>query len=337
ARRHRPRHRFAGRTARDWQTWRKALLPAVLQSLGRLPDPVPLRPAVIAEWAEDGLRKQKVVFDVERGLAATAYVFRPARARGRLPAILACHGHGPLGKDAPMGTKPMTGTATAMNRRSEHFGLEMAKAGFVVMAIDWRGFGERDDRRKPHWHDITMGRDLCNVHYLRANILGMTMLGLNLHDGRCALNYLGRQPFVDPHRLGVMGGSLGGTMTTWIALAEPRVKAADVICYSDRFSDFGMRDANFCGNQITPGLYELCDLPDLQGLIAPRPLLVEIGAYDECFRVEAAMSCYRDVAKIYRAAGVRDRLVLDLFDGGHQWGAHKSVEFFCQHLGVERK
>ena len=46
-------------------------------------------------------------------------------------------------------------------------------------------------------------------------------------------------------------------MATWMALCDPRIKAANVICYSDRFSDMGMRDVNFCGSQITPGLYAL--------------------------------------------------------------------------------
>jgi hypothetical protein len=130
-----------------------------------------------------------------------------------------------------------------------------------------------------------------------------------------------------------MGLSFGGCMATWMAICDPRVKAADVICYSDRFADFGMRDVNFCGSQITPGLYDLCDVPDLHGLIAPRPLLVEIGTFDECFKLDSAMSCFKEVEKIYAAAGVRDCLVLDLFEGGHKWGGNKSLEFFREHLG----
>lgn len=79
-------------------------------------------------------------------------------------------------------------------------------------------------------------------------------------------------------------------------------------------------------------MFTLVDVPDLQGLIAPRPLLVEIGARDERFRLDDAMSCYRKVQQIYRVAGCPDRLELDLFDGGHQWGSHRSVGFFRQHL-----
>jgi hypothetical protein len=95
-----------------------------------------------------------------------------------------------------------------------------------------------------------------------------------------------------------------------------------------------MRDVNFCGSQVTPGLYRLCDLPDLQGLIAPRPLLVEIGVHDDCFRIESAMSCFHEVERVYAAAGARDKLQLDLFEGGHAWGANTSVVFFREHLGT---
>jgi hypothetical protein len=54
--------------------------------------------------------------------------------------------------------------------------------------------------------------------------------------------------------------------------------------------------------------------------------------HDGCFRVESAMSCYREVEKIYQAAGAMDNLALDLFEGGHDWGGNQSVAFFRRHL-----
>ncbi|HEX4123441.1 MAG TPA: alpha/beta hydrolase family protein [Tepidisphaeraceae bacterium] len=333
AARHQPRYRFSGSTRQDWERWRASLLPAVKASLGRMPQRVPINSAVEAEWRADRLIKQRVILDVEDGLSLAALVFRPEAPAGRRPAILACHGHGPFGKDAVMGLRSSTELSAHISALNYDYGLQMARAGFVTIAIDWRGFGERDDRNKPH-HAGGMigGRDLCNLHYLRATILGMTVLGMNIHDAQCALEYLCQQPDVDPQRLGVMGLSFGGTMTTWLALCDDRLKAANVICYSDRFADFGMRDTNFCGSQITPGLYGLCDVSDLHGLIAPKPLLVEIGAQDSCFLVGSALSCFREVEKIYAAAGCGDRLELDLFEGGHRWGGNKSVAFFKKHL-----
>ena len=330
---HTPTHRFPKSDFKNFQAWQQDLLPKVRALRGALPERTDLDAAVLAEWRSDGLIKQKIIFNVEPGLAATAYVFRPADAAGPLPAILCCHGHGRSAKEGVMGTRLTAEIAQETQQLNYDYGLQMAQAGFVTMAIDWRGFGERDDRNKPHHHDVVANRDICNVHYLRASVLGQTVIGMNVHDGQCALDYLCAQDFVDADRLGVMGLSFGGTMTTWMALCDDRLKAADIICYSDRFADFGMRDVNFCGSQIVPGLYALCDVPDLHGLIAPRPLLVEIGAHDQCFRVESALPCYREVEQIYQAAGASDRLELDLFEGPHAWGGNKAVDFFKRALG----
>ena len=334
AAKHTPEHRFAGESKGDWRQWREQLLPAVKATLGRMPEKVPLNPEILTEWTEDGLIKQKVVFDVEDGLSVTAYVFRPADAKTKLPGILACHGH----DDYSSGKEPVMGNCSTPELRdvsakcNYDYGLQMAKAGYAVIAIDWRGFGERDDRGKPGWNDNIGTRDICNVHYIRASILGITVLGMDVHDGMCALDYLCSQDFVDAERIGAMGLSFGGTMTTWMSICDERIKAADIICYSDRFADFAMRDANFCGSQITPGLYDLCDVPDLHGLIAPRPLLIEIGVDDDCFKVESAKSCFKELEKIYSAAACVDKLELDLFEGGHQWSGRKTFEFFRKYL-----
>jgi dienelactone hydrolase len=332
AAKHTPKFSFSKNSRDDWSKWKDQLLASIKGTLGKMPEKVPLNHQIIAEWKEDGLIKQKIVFDVEDGLSATAYVFRPVYTKNKLPAILACHGHGPFGKESVMGNCSTPELRDNIEQHNYDYGLQMAKAGYVVIAIDWRGFGERDDRRKPNWNDNVHGFDICNAHYIRANILGMTVLGMNIHDGICALDYLCELDFVDTDHIGAMGLSFGGTMTTWITLCDERIKAADIICYSDRFEYFGMRDNNFCGSQITPNLYDLCDLPDLQGLIAPRPLLVEIGIFDECFKIESAMSCFDETKRIYAAAGCCDKLELDLFESGHQWSGRKSLQFFKKHL-----
>lgn len=327
-----PKYRFDGSTAEDFAAWKAELLPAVRESLGHFPGRVPLNAEIVAEWRADGLIKQRVVFDVEEGLSAYAYVFRPEGATGRLPGILACHGHGAFGKEPVMGNRSTPELQAAIGRMNYDYGFQMARAGYAVIAIDWRGFGERDDRRKPNSSDIFHGRDICNLHYIRASILGQTVLGLNVSDGMRALDYFCSLDFVDADRIGAMGLSFGGTMTTWMTLCDERIKAADIICYSDRFAEFAMKHGNFCGSQITPGLFALCDLPDLHGLIAPRPLLVEIGSQDECFRVANALDCFHEVETIYEAAGARDRLELDLFDGPHAWADQSSRLFFEKHL-----
>lgn len=325
-----PKHRFDG--TEDFAAWKATLLAKVIASLGNMPQKVPLNPSIISEACAGGLIRRRVMLDIEPGLSAPALLYRPEKVSGKLPAILCCHGHGYFGKDSVMGLRDKPGIEKEIALFNYDYGLQMARAGFVTLAIDWRGFGERDDRRMATPINVIGSRDICDVHFIRAALLGRTLLGMDIHDGQCAIDYLSSLDFVDADRIGVMGLSFGGTMTTWLALTDPRIKAADIICYSDRFADFAMKRANFCGSQMTPGLFELCDVPDLQGLIAPRPLLIEIGKSDDCFLPESAMSCYRELEKIYIAAGAHEKLALDHFQGGHQWGGNLSVPFFRRFL-----
>ncbi len=325
-----PRLAFAGRNKQDWQAWRTALLAELRKLLGDWPNPVPANPDVVWETVEDGLIKQRIVLDTEEHMSVPAVLFIPADRKGdqKLPAILCCHGHGPYGKDSVMGLH-MGDPARQQDiaRHNHDYGLQMARRGYVTMAVDWRGFGERRDGGNPY-----PGRDPCNVHFIRGSLLGLNMLTLNIWDGMRAIDYLQSRPEVDPTRIGCMGLSGGGTMTTWISLLDERVVAADVICYSDTFPRFAVARANFCGNQFLPGLYRLCDVGDLQGLIAPRPLLLEISLYDTCFLYEDAIVAREQARRIYRAAGASERFEVDEFPGEHGYGGRKAPAFFDRYL-----
>jgi dienelactone hydrolase len=332
---HRPAYRFAGQTPDDVVAWQRDALPAVLATLGDFPARVPPNPQLLAEWEHDGLVKQKWLIDVQEHLSATCLVNRPRHlpAGRRLPALLCWHGHGPFGKEPVMGNDSSPELRDSIQRHNYAYGHTMAKRGYVTFAIDWIGAGEHNDARKPNWRSLGGSRDWCNLYYLNATMLGMTSLSINIAHGRAATDFACGLPFVDADRLGVMGLSGGGTMTLWSALCDERFKAAGIICYSDLWAHFGMRDLNYCGMQVAPGLYKLVDLPDLQGLLAPRPLLIDIGAYDTCFLVDTAMVCHEQVRRIYEAAGAGERLELDLFPGEHGWGDNRSEAFFGRYLG----
>ena len=333
---HTPKEAFAGRTGAQFKAWKKRVLPKVLATLGNRPAKVRPNPELMVEWEEDGLVKQRWVIDTQAGLSAILLLYRPAELkRGeRRPAVLCCHGHGPDGKDSVMGIGSSPARAQTIAQFNYDYGLQMAKAGFVTYAIDWLGFGERSMKQTPHSREQALGgRDECNINYLCATLLGTTPLAINCHDGSAATDFVCSQKHVDQSNLGVMGLSQGGTMTVWMALTDKRLKAADVICYAGPFYDFCFRRYNCCGSQITPGLFELVDTPELHGLIAPRPLLVEIGIHDTCFHVDHSYSRhYRRIEGIYKAAGCADLLELDLFPGEHSWGANKSESFFRKHL-----
>src|SRR5690606_12118917 len=76
----------------------------------------------------DGYRVEKIVFESELGFMVTAALFLPEGVRGRGPAILHLNGH------------------TQISFRGEAYQpliLNLARKGFVVLAIDPSGQGER--------------------------------------------------------------------------------------------------------------------------------------------------------------------------------------------------
>ncbi|MDD3927533.1 MAG: alpha/beta hydrolase family protein [bacterium] len=331
---HEPLFSFKGRNQDEFKSWKDKAFPGIIATLGDFPSRVPLNPYLTAEWDHDGLKKQRWLIDVGPHISAAFQINIPGDIKDgeRRPAILCWHGHGRFGKEPVMGNDSSADLRADIDRANYSYGHQMARKGFVTFAIDWIGGGERNDGNKPHFSSKAGGRDWCNLYYLHATMFGMTSLSINITHGKAATDFACSLPQVDPGRLGVMGLSGGGTMTLWSYLCDERFKAGEIVCYSDLWAYFGMRDINYCGMQVAPGLFKLVDLPDLQGLLAPRPLLVDIGAYDSCFNVDTAMACYHKLEGIYRAAGAPERLELDLAPREHGWCGNKSEDFFKRYL-----
>jgi len=251
----------------------------------------------------------------------TSLIPDSASAENPAPAVLCAHGHG-VGKDGAVGI---------VQDYQKQYAVELARRGFVTLAPDWRCFGERKDRdewvRRP-------SRDGCNVAYLAFGYFGYQLLQLNISDGQRCLDYLQARPEVDGRRLGCMGCSFGGTMTTYISALDRRIKAAVIVCYlstlTDALNDRGR--ANTCGSQFMFGLRKAGDIADVAGLIAPRACMVQIGSNDLCFIEADALAAFDQLEKIYAASRQRDRLVLHHFQGEHEIDLAPGIAFLAERL-----
>lgn len=326
AKNHKPRLSYenAGLPFDEWQLVARSKL---LDLLGDFPLRTALDPTVESSTDEGDYIRQRVVFNTEDNMACPAYVLIPKNAqKGKTPAIVCSHGHGPLGKDPVAGIRGDAAHENEIAKMNYNYAEQMAKAGFVTIAPDLRGFGERSET-----YDFD-GRDACNINFIKGALFGVYPLTLNIHDIKCCIDYLETVPEVDKDRIGMMGLSYGGTMTTFATAIEPRIKAADIIGYVNPFSAFAVERANFCGSQMVPNLYKYFDTYDIAGMIAPRPLLIEMGLYDECFYFDDLKRGFDEVKKIYDAAGVGDRLYADIHPHGHAFSGAKAVEFFRKNL-----
>jgi Dienelactone hydrolase family len=313
-----------------WEEWRQQAATKYFELLGDFPERVALEAEIESSVEEGEIIRERVVFNSERFMSVPCQVLRPKTmaANGKNAALVCSHGHGRYGKDPVAGIRSSPGMIADIETHNYDYGLQMAKAGYLTICPDLRGFGERRDGVDPF-----PGRDPCNVNYLRGTMVGRWPLTLNIWDIKCCVDYLETRSEVDPKRIGMMGLSQGGTMTTFATAAEPRIAAADIMGYINPWEAFAFDRANFCGSQIIPNIYAWFDTDDLAGLIAPRPLLLDMGIYDDCFYIHDLLKGYEGVKRIYEAAGVADRLWTDIHPHGHGFGGVKrATEFFGTYL-----
>ena len=317
---------FKGRSQDDWRSWRRQFYAAVKKSLGSFPERVPLRSEVLEKKDFPTYVREKVVFDSERFMSVPAWVCTPRSQKGsrKLPAVLCSPGPGP-GKD------PLVGLDKGQECLEYHkvISVKLAERGYVTIAPDWRGFGERAEGPPPEDFPPYGGN---SVNFARQRF-GFTLLGLDVWDGMRCIDYLVSRKNVDTGRIACVGVCFGGTLAAFISAFDKRISAT---CVSGSLGSNS--NTALCGGlgeaveESCTGFLKYGDTADVAGLVAPRPLLVQIGEYD--FHVDStkALKAYRHLSKIYRAAGASDFLELDFFDGGYEINVPPVVKFLDERL-----
>ena len=324
-----PAMAFEGEGKAEFEAWQRALKSKVRELLQEFPEPAPLDPERYGKEECPSFVREKWVIQTEGDCYMPLYILIPYERQHPAPAILCCHGHGAFGKDPVAGAHLNDPARKAgIAQHNYNYGEQMAERGFITIVPDWRSFGERISYDSGAFG----GRDICNIHFLQHLLMGRTLLGANVFDAMRAIDFLLTRDEVDGDRIGCMGLSFGGTMTTYTTLLDDRIKAADIICYATTTEHYAMNCANTCGSQFVPNLYKYADLGHVMGAIAPRPLLIESGTSDLCFEFHSAREAHAIVRRIYQAADVEDNLEIDAFPGGHAFAGSKAFSFFAKHL-----
>ena len=324
-------------TRKDFYSWKAAFKKKIEELLGRFPKPVPLNPAVVEEIYIDDFEdigippfiQKKILYDTDKYSSCMAYLLLPANLndKEKRPAILNAHGHG-MGNKKLIGLDP--GTWGIEGPNYEASAIHLVKEGFIVLAPDWRPFGER--RLRPDYQ--RRGRDPCNITHMSFKYFDYNLLSLNISDAMRSVDYLSSIPQVDTRKIGMVGKSYGGTMTAYTAALDERISVAAISGYlstlDDAMSDRGL--GNYCGAQFLPGLLNWGDIPDVIGLIAPRPLLIEAGERDECFVFQDTTKAYELLSEIYEAAGSLNMLQRDVAKVGHEYIFNKLPCFLSKYL-----
>ncbi len=309
--------------------WRDRVRVRLTEMLGDAPAAVPLDIEVRGSVDCGTYRRDAVVFDVEPTMSVPAYLLVPHERRAPGTGILAIHGHGP-GKDEVCGVDSPA-VQVSMAEHHDDYAHTCALQGYVVLAPDLRGFGERAD-----WQPED--RYQCDVNLVHATMAGAQPLVQNLWDLQRALDVLAGHDLVDSRRLGVVGFSYGATMALFLAALDDRVQAAVVSGYLSSWRAAHRVPWNMCGSQVLAGMLGVLEHVDVAALIAPRPLLVETGTGDALFPESSARATVAQLRTLYAALGAPDdALVHDVFAGDHQWHGEQVPEFLDRSLQPVRR
>ena len=323
-----PELEFNCKTKEEFYEWKEKLINKIKELLGPFPEKCDLNPEKLSEVEKEKYIREKWIIETEKDCFMPLYILIPKGDKKKYPAIICCHGHSPYGKDAIAGVH--NNNPEVMNHikiHNENYGEQMVENGYVAVVPEWRSFGERIG-----YYNIYAPRDICNIHFLQHLILGRTLLGANIFDGMRAIDFLLTREYVDKGKVGCMGASFGGTMTTYLTILDDRIKAADIICYATTILHHAIERPNFCGSQLVPYLYKYADIGDVIATICPKPLLIESGVNDTIFWFHSAKKAHEKIKKAYEVAEASEYLWIEIFEGAHSFSGKLAFRFFDKYL-----
>jgi dienelactone hydrolase len=304
--------------ASDWPRRRAHILAGMQQAMGPLPPEerkVPLDVHVYDEVKLQHYVRKTLSFAPEAGDRVPAFLLVPNELKGKVPAVLCLHQTTPIGKQEPAG----------MGIKNLAYAAELAERGMITLAPDYPNFGD---------YKI----DVYEKGYASA-----TMKGIWNH--RRAVDLLESLPEVDSSRIGVIGHSLGGHNSLFVAAFEPRIKAVATSCGFNAFPKYSGGNLNGWSHKgYMPRIASEYgrdpkrmpfDFTEVLGAIAPRPLFINAPLKDANFDVSGVRDCVAAATPVYELLGGKDALRAVYPDCGHEFPAgvrKEAYEFFGETL-----
>src|SRR4051794_37552694 len=282
------------------QYWRERMW----SYLGDRPERTPLNARVAGTLDRGDFRIEKIIFESRPGFYVTANLYLPSGGRAPYPAILFPLGHERGAKAHQAWQRCLAG---------------LARRGFVALAWDPIGQGERIQMYDPDWGDSKVQASTVEHTIIGTQCLltGTHVAQYTIWDGIRALDYLLSRPEVDAARVGCTGNSGGGTHTAYLSGLDDRIQVAAPSCYITSWKrmleSIGPQDAE----QVFPlWLKDGLDYPDYLYAFGGKPFLM-LTAIRDFFPIAGAGASLDEAQQVFRKLGIADRIGKFEFDDGH--------------------
>ncbi|MDY6315238.1 MAG: hypothetical protein SPL89_08760 [Clostridia bacterium] len=288
----------------DPEYYRKKYIEMIGQPVSEYPSDIPI--ATVEKFGEDDFGEYSYVsVEVLKSLPFFGILHMPKMRAdsGKIPLIIAQHGGGGLAESC----SDMCSENNYSNFTKRI--LEKGMAVFTPQLMLWNFDTVKLDEKFPAI-DVPNKRKEFDG---RLRSLGLTMTGLEVFCIRRCLDYLLSSDLFDDNRVGMLGLSYGGYFSLYTAAADLRIKAAyDAAAFNDRnaecFYDWAYNDMH---NRFHDA--------EVAGLVAPRPLFIDVGKDDAVFHYETALQEAERVKKYYKAYDKDNNFSFNLWDGGHKF------------------
>jgi len=314
---------------KEWEAKRARIAKTVQTILGRptnLTKP-PVEATVLGEEKVDGYVRRHIRIRTEADDWIPAYLLIPDPAPTRpTPTMLCLHQTVAQGKQEPCGMK---------GDESLSFASHLVKRGYVCIAPDVIGFGERIPESTQPYHGAMK-------FYQRHP--EWSFVGKMVWDVGRVIDYLETLPFVDERRIGSIGHSHGAYGTLFAAAFEPRITCAVASCGFTTLRTDPRPDRWSHLTALIPqlGLYlpDVAEIPfdwhEIASLIAPRAYFNWATLEDRIFPNTYNLDgIFRELREVYGLYGSADMLDWRVAPGRHRFTDEAHVlayNFLDRHL-----
>jgi dienelactone hydrolase len=339
----------------DIEMWRSVARQRLLDCLAQ-PDTGDLPQVTVhRRFTDDGLHIEQLSWQLPYGPPTQAIFLKPAGTGDKLPGVLALHDHA---ANKYFGKRKITRTGTdqhplMVEHQARYYGgvawaNELARRGYAVLTPDAFPFASRrvrlQDIPPEHRAGLTdaepekveqihaYNRWAAAHESMMAKSLfcaGTTWPGVFLAEDQRALDVLCARPDVDAERVGCGGLSGGGMRTVFLGGVDSRIRCAVCVGMLTTWRDFLL---NTCYTHTWMVYVPLlpCDLdyPEILGLRAPLPTLVQNNNDDELFTLAEMQRAGSMLQEIYDKAQAKDRYRCTFYPGPHKFDLAMQAEAF---------
>ncbi len=308
------------KTKGDAEAYINELKEKVQKCFGPWPEKTPLNSRVIKRIERGTYTIENVIFESRPGYPVTANLYIPKKKKFPLPAVVGVCGHNDSGKAG-----------------NQSFAQGLARLGYVALVFDPMGQGERLQYLTSDLKSrIGIG---VREHLYAGNqlfLIGDSLSAWAAWDGIRAVDYLLTRKEVDPKHIGVTGVSGGGTQTTWICSADPRITMAAPSCFITTFLTNLENEEVADTEQIPPRALAMgLDHSDFLASIAPKPVII-LSQENDFFDVRGAEEAYSRLKPLYTLLGSEQNIQLNVGPGGHSY-PKESREAMYAHFNMATK